>query len=277
MPSPFPGMDPYLEPHWLDVHTKLVAYAADELNRVLPDALVARTEERVAVESAWGDERVVGPDVRVFAPGAAAAAGAGATPAVAGATGATPSGVVVGTPYKLVVEMEPITERFVRILDESGRLITVIEFISPTNKRGEGLEAYLSKRRELLEGGVHLVEIDLVRQGNWRALLRPHVCPPEAVTAYWVTVRHPPGSVAYLYAAPLASRLPDVRVPLRPEDPPAVLPLQQLVEQVYANGRYGRTIDYRQPLDPPLPPEDAAWAERLLRDAGGHQPSHQLP
>jgi len=51
MKSPFPGMDPYLEAHWLDVHSRLVAYAADALNEVLPETLVARMEERVAVEA----------------------------------------------------------------------------------------------------------------------------------------------------------------------------------------------------------------------------------
>jgi len=25
MPSPFPGMDPYLEAHWGDIHTRLMA------------------------------------------------------------------------------------------------------------------------------------------------------------------------------------------------------------------------------------------------------------
>ncbi len=42
MKSPFPGMDPYLEPHWPGLHTQLVALASAELNRLLPDDLVAR-------------------------------------------------------------------------------------------------------------------------------------------------------------------------------------------------------------------------------------------
>ncbi|HVR75109.1 MAG TPA: DUF4058 family protein, partial [Planctomycetota bacterium] len=191
MKSPFPGMDPYLEPHWLDVHTKLVAYAADELNRVLPPTLVARTEERVAVESEWEVGRTIGPDVRVFSP-------ASADPANADRSGAT-----VDAPFKLVVELDPVIERFIRILDESGQLVTVIEFISPTNKWGQGLEAYREKRRQLLGAGVNLVEVDLVRQGDWRALLRPHVCPRDAFAPYRVTIRPPPGSTAYLFPAPL--------------------------------------------------------------------------
>ena len=87
MSSPFPGMDPYLEPHWLDVHTKLVTYAADELNSRLPQDLIASTEERVAVESEGGEERLVGPDVRVSEPPASATALADAT---AGAVGVAP-------------------------------------------------------------------------------------------------------------------------------------------------------------------------------------------
>src|SRR5207302_3594168 len=65
MPSPFPGMDPYLEPHWLDVHTSLVSGARDALNQRLPDDLIASAEERVAVEGEEAD-RLWGPDVQVF-------------------------------------------------------------------------------------------------------------------------------------------------------------------------------------------------------------------
>jgi hypothetical protein len=73
---------------------------------------------------------------------------------------------------------------------------------------------------------------------------------------------------ARLYPAPLRARLPDVPVPLRPEDPSVVLPLQRLVEEAYAKGRYALTLDYTAPCDPPLESEDAAWAEDLLWRAG---------
>ena len=36
------------------------------------------------------------------------------------------------------------------------------------------------------------------------------------------------------------------------------------IKEAYETGRYDRT-DYRRPLDPPLSPEDAAWAADLLR------------
>ena len=68
MKSPFPGMDPYLESHWLDVHSSLVTSARDALNEQLPDDLVASVEERIAVESEGGTDRLISPDVRVFEP-----------------------------------------------------------------------------------------------------------------------------------------------------------------------------------------------------------------
>src|SRR5438477_1977637 len=113
MNSPFPGMDPYLEPHWLDVHSKLAAYAADELNRVLPQTLVARVEERVAIETDWDVARLVGPAVRVFSPASADAGHAAKASGLAAA--------VADAPFKLLVDLEPVIQRFVRVLDESGR------------------------------------------------------------------------------------------------------------------------------------------------------------
>ncbi|HYE16865.1 MAG TPA: DUF4058 family protein, partial [Tepidisphaeraceae bacterium] len=138
MTSPFPGMDPYLEPHWRDVHAALIAETRRVLNRTLPAGLVARVEERVAIES---DDyaRGVSPDVRVFAPSTVDPdEGKG--------------GVLIRAPYKLVVEAEPSVERYVRVLDASGTLITVVEFVSPSNKLTPGLEEFRRKRSELLAG-----------------------------------------------------------------------------------------------------------------------------
>ena len=39
MPSPFPGMDPYLEAHWGDVHARLVIYISEQLQMLLPGDL----------------------------------------------------------------------------------------------------------------------------------------------------------------------------------------------------------------------------------------------
>ena len=53
-------------------------------------------------------------------------------------------------------------------------------------------------------------------------------------------------------------------MPLRKGDADAPLDLQALVDQAYRNGRYD-TLDYKADPDPPLRPDDAAWADELLR------------
>lgn len=257
--SPFPGMDPYLEPHWLDVHTKLVAYCADALNARLPEELIARTEERVAIESEEDAPRRISPDVRVLE-----AVGAGSART---ATASENGGLA---PYRLVAILEPITERFIEIIDSTGqRLVTVIEFVSPTNKRGKGLDAFIEKRDELLSGGVNVVEIDLTRSGDWRQMLGRHLCPPDARSVYRATIRVPEDPMAvYLQPISLREPLPALRIPLREGEPPIELALQPLLDQAYQNGRYARTIDYKRPPEPPLESDDAAWADELLRRAG---------
>jgi hypothetical protein len=249
MKSPFPGMDPYLEPHWPGLHTHLVSLATADLNRALPQDLVARAEERLSVETAEDVARVVSPNVTVYQPGLADVGG---------------GGLSISAPYMLVAEVEPATERFIRVLRaDDGRLITVIEMISPANKLG-GLEPYLQKRAELLFGRVHVVEIDLVRRGNWRAMLRPHVCPPEAVAPYRTTLRLGGGRIVYLYPMPLRQRLPEVPIPLRPGDKKLQLDLQSLLDRAYEIGGFDRGVDYRHPADPPLDKEDAEWAEGMV-------------
>jgi hypothetical protein len=257
MRSPFPGMDPYLESHWLDVHATLSVEARQALNRILPDGLIARVEERIAIESADDFVRPAGPDVRVFSN-------------VPGPQEAQPESVaVIDAPYRLFVDPDPITERFVRILDRGGKLITVVEFVSPWNKREPGLEDYRRKRSELLAGGVHVVEIDLVRSGNWRALMRPARCDARALSIYRAIVRTGGQSgEGYLFPIPLRETVPDIPIPLRASDAPVQLPLQSMIDTVYDGGRYDQQIDYRQPPEPPLDEQDAAWADALLSKAG---------
>lgn len=251
MKSPFPGMDPYLEPHWPGLHTQLAALATSELNSLLPNDLVARPEERLSIEFAEDPIRTVAADVIVYEPEG---------------TDLAEGGVAISAPYKLVIEAEPTTERFIRIIRaDDGRLITVIEFISPANKSGSGLEQYLKKRDEVLSGGVHVVEIDLVRRGNWRTLMRPHVCPADAVAPYRVTIRVGGRRSAYLYPITLRHPLPSISIPLRPGDAEVKLPLQPLLDEAYRSGRYGRTLNYDSHPDPPLDADDAAWVQALIK------------
>ena len=257
MKSPFPGMDPYLEQHWRDVHTHLIAYACDALNAGLPNDLVARSEERIAVQAGDQPLQVIYPDVNVKENAGVYTPSSGT------------AGLAVAEPVVMEVPGEVATERFIQIHDAAGsRVITVIEFLSPSNKRGAGLEDYQQKRSQLLEGGVHLVEIDLIRAGDWRTMVRPGVVPASLQTAYRVITRRANWRRRIEYfPISLRQRLPIIPIPLRPTDENATLDLQSLLDQVYRNGRYA-SLDYTKPCDPQIEGDDAAWAEELLKQAG---------
>ena len=252
-------MDPYLERRWLDVHSRLNTYTADALNDILPEDLAARVEERLAIGGPAGQDRDVQPDVRVFEEDDAQFSAA-----------SNESGGVAVAPFRLVADFERPTQKYVKIEDfNSGQVVTVIESISPTNKTGRGLRDYRRKRDELLAGGTNVVEVDLIRAGNWRRLLLPHVPAKEHVSAYRVVVRVPQEvEAAYLHPIGLRDRLPQIVIPLRRDDPKVTLDLQDLFDKVYVNGRYARPSTYARPPEPPLSGEDAAWAEALLKEAG---------
>jgi hypothetical protein len=258
MKSPFPGMDPYLESHWLDVHSSLVTDARNTLNQLLPEDLAASSEERVSVESSDdARDHQYYPDVRVFKPG--------------GGVKATtyeldPAGGVIVAPVRLLVQLEPMTERYIRIVETgTERLITIIEFISPSNKIGRAVKEFRANRRELLEANVSFVEVDLCRTGDWEELLHPWHCKPKDVSTYRVIVRTPgnPGE-AFLYPISLRAPLPSIAIPLRPDERMVMLDLQPLIERAYVGGRYGRRLNYRVPPEPPLEGDDAVWANELL-------------
>lgn len=249
--SPFPGMDPYLEKYWRDVHASLCVYARDALQPQIQPALFATIDERLVVEAEERPNRSVYPDVTITAQGPWPMSGGVAT---------------VGVAEPLILEDEPRTEGFIHIIEpEGGRLVTVIEFLSPTNKLpGDGQDEYLQKRREYRDAGINLVEVDLLRRGA-RIFLPRRELPPEYRTTYQACVRRAVRGRKEIYAAPLRRALPAIAIPLRKGDADAHLDLQAIIEQTYRNGAYGRRIDYTKPPDPPLDGTDAAWAEELLR------------
>lgn len=182
MPSPFPGMDPYLEQFWRDVHARLIIYAADQLQGRLPSDLRARVEERVVVEPGVSEEdRSVYPDNRVIERGRGPSAAAVAE-----------AGVAVLEPVILRLEDEPKTETFIEIIDVGSgrRVVTVIEVVSLTNKLpGDGQNKYRQKQEELRAGGVSLVEVDLLRAGRRKFGVPYHRIPVSHRTPYQVCVR----------------------------------------------------------------------------------------
>ncbi|MBM3833579.1 MAG: DUF4058 family protein [Verrucomicrobia bacterium] len=259
MKSPFPGLDPYLEMHWGDAHQSLVTCAREALQPGLPADLVARMEERVFIEKEPDRIRRLVPDVHV-----ATHPGWVARPAAERDTGT----ISVAEPIVFDLIMDPTTEGYVEIRERrGGKVITVIEFLSPANKSGEvGQEKYFQKQEEILSSDASLVEIDLVRLGR-RVLAMPQI-PAQfrndllvCISLGWVKGRRE------LYPMPLRQPLPVIPIPLRQGETRINLPLQQLADRVYAVGRFDLT-DYTVEPEPPLSPEDAAWASELLKAVG---------
>ena len=141
MKSPFPGMDPYLEKYWHEVHQSLVIYTRDLLQSQLPLPLRARIEQRVLLEEESDNWRAVYPDVHVVEFPQPSSPAAAVETAVA----------IEEEPVLITPQDEPLTEGYIEIVDaESGnRVITVIEFLSPTNKlAGWGRDQYQKKQSE---------------------------------------------------------------------------------------------------------------------------------
>ena len=164
MNSSFPGMDPFLELHWGDVHSRLITYLSDALQPHLPDDLRARIEERVFVESDLGHSRLVIPGVRVFeSTHRQGGLNSGGT-AIAELTDVEATEV---EPFVFNLHGLEITEGFIEIRERGGgRVVTVIEILSRANKfPGPGQEMYRQKQDEVLQSNASLVEIDLVRGG----------------------------------------------------------------------------------------------------------------
>jgi hypothetical protein len=259
MHSPFPGMDPYLETYWRDIHTSLMIYSRDAIQDQLPADLFARVEESVSVDTEEG-LRSVSPDVRVVE--------GHTTELEAESAGAA---VAVVEPMVVPVD-EPLTERHIEIIDvaSGGRVVTTMEFLSPSNKIPyAGRDKYVQKQKEYLAGGVNLVEVDLIRNGIFTVAVPLMNIPPRGRGTYYVCIRRAARPTkAFVYGLALREPLPAIRIPLRPTDCDVALHLQQVIDLAYDRGRYGVSIDYTVDPDPPLSPVDARWADELLRNTG---------
>lgn len=275
MRSPFPGMDPYLQRHWGDIHQRFITYSCDALQARLPGDLRARMQERVFVESPDAMRpSVFFPDIRVFERPAFARSASAARSAIAeeedleGEGGVAVEVALAADPIIMKIS-EPIFQGYIEVIDiKSGRkVITVVEVLSPINKSaGDGIRQYRDKIREMQAGQVSTVEIDLLRGGLPATSAPPGSVPDAPTTIYHASVwrAHQPGQVE-VYTAPIRHRLPTIKIPLRPEDPDAALDLQPILDRCYRNGAYD-DLDYRADPAPPLPPDDAAWADALLRE-----------
>jgi len=213
MPSPFPGMDPYLESSIpMTVHTQLSAEIARQLAPQVCPQFLALASERLVPEMG------------------------GKVPHVS-------------------VE---IRERVTR------QIITAVEVLTPTTKRGRGRDEYLLKRRRILTSTANLLEIDLVIEGE--RVPFSHPLPPAS---YFVILsRVEERAICEVWPIPLQQPLPAVPVPLRRGAVDAKLDLQLAFTTIYDVCGFDRAVDYSQPPKVSLTPEDAAWVEDRLRTAG---------
>lgn len=259
MPNPFPGMDPYLEGDlWTTVHTDLCAEIARQLAPKLRPKYVALSTRRVVLAPPDEDEGLAGqrfPDVGILssrAPGDSRGAAVTSAPLILQASFPEP------IPH-VSIEIRNVAER---------RLVTCIEVLSPTNKRGPGREEYAGKRFQILSDSAHLVEIDLLRVGTRFPTAEPLPAVPYFVFLSQAGRRHE----VEVWPVALNEPLPAVPIPLLPGDPPVFLELQQALTVVYDIIGYDELVDYTQPPPGPLTLAEADWIEEQLRRAGRRKP-----
>jgi len=252
-------MDPYIESPelWADFHGNLAPEIQGRLNPLIQPKYVARLTPYVTYEVVEiGETRRIRPDLGVWH-----------VPALPGGAQA---GAAVITPPKAEsrVPLEiPLTLNRVQIRTTADQvLVPVIEILSPLNKRPthEAFAEYRPKRRDLLRSAVHLVEIDLLREGE-----RPPLDAPIPAAPYYVLLsRADMRPKVEVWPIQFAEPLPVVPVPLLEPDPDVPLDLGGAVQAVYERGGYASQIDYRRPPPaPPLAPGEAEWLDGLLRPA----------
>lgn len=224
MPSPFPGMDPYLEHPklWGPFQHQLLAC----LYQIILPGLVDRYRARVG-------SRTYTSEMALFTS----------------------------------VVREEHAEEFIEVRNRAdGRLVTLLEVVSPANKTTPaGRAAYLEKRKDAVAQRAGVVEIDLVTQGK-PTLTYSRDGLPEYDYAVTVTRATAPDRYE-IYTATLQKRLPKFKVPLAPDDRDALLDLQAAFTRAYDLGNFAAQIDYACPPPPDVPLSDAneAWLDLTLK------------
>ena len=259
MPSPFPGMNPYLEQPavWQDFHQRLITYSSAKLSGQVRPQFYVKIEESVFIHEPSGDERrkLLGrPDVSLTKnPRKSRSDTGGVAIAEAPATD-------IATLIARIPDHDIEKHSYVEIRDrQSHDLVTLIEVLSPSNKHyGPDREQYMSKRALLLHSHVSVVEIDLLRGGPRLPLTGVPPCD------YCCMVSRPAmRPEVQVWAVSLRDRLPTIPIPLNGLVPDATLNLQELLHEVYDAAGYEDYL-YGSPPEPPLLEEAAMWANSLI-------------
>jgi hypothetical protein len=262
MPGPFPGMDPYLEsPYlWQGFHGFVIGEITQELNAGLPPGLAANAEERVYIAPL---ERSIIPDIHVVAVDREAGTSRHGSAVL---DRAEDHGFIASYP-----DEEPELFIAIRSLENWDEVVTIIEILSPSNKRegSVGRSAYVAKQRDTLHSHTNLMEVDLLRGGVHTAAAPKEDLARHGEWHYLITVHRPVRAWHFEYwFSRLQNPLPDVKVPLTEGLADFNLPLQAAFDRAYDKGPYKRRIDYRR--DPPVDFDEATlrWIDRWLKERG---------
>lgn len=258
MPSPFPGMDPYLEDHtlWPDVHNRFISVMGELLLPALRPAYFVQIEERVYVTDEFDPARkLIIPDLAISETHLGSA-----TDRFTSESGAAL--MVQPVPVTVVID-EEIHEPRLEIIDVGSRkVVTVIELLSPANKvpGSEGMRSFADKRKSVLLSDAHWIEIDLLRGGGRIPINGNYDASDYRVHLSRTTER--PQSWVWQFS--LSQRLPKIPIPLRQEHAEAELDLQSVLNLIYERAGYDLILNYLQEPRPPFRESQLAWAAEML-------------
>ncbi len=255
MPSPFPGMDPYLEvPHlWGNFHDSFLTYSRDAINDALPSGYVAMINQRVELVERDGESpHPPGPDFFVVAEPRATRNSHAEAPGVATLDPVTIPATYLDEERQMFLEVLWVPER---------RVVTVVELLSPSNKDHRDRNRYLAKRDDVLHSPANLVELDLLRAGRRVPLDRR----PPSADYYAFIYRADRRPDCHVYGWTVRDRLPVLPLPLDPGRIEPLIDYQALFELTYHRARFAELIDYQQEPPAPLSDEARAWAAEVAR------------
>jgi hypothetical protein len=256
MQSPFPGMDPYLEHPalWPDVHNRLIAALADDLSERVAPRYYVGLERRTYLLKADDLVFVGRPDLAV--------APTSGPPAVA---------LQPTTTSTLVLEVDvpmqdEVSENFLEIHEvKTGKLITIVELLSPVNKlHKQGREEYERKRGYVFRSWTSLVEIDLLRAGEPMPVIGAQVKSDYRLLVSQGTHRPRAALMAFMLRQPI----PAFTLPLLPDDEEPEVTLNHILHDLYRRARFDLRLDYTQPPVPSLSEADRVWAQELIQASG---------
>ena len=235
-------MNPYLEGDlWSSIHSEMNTWMVDQISEQLPAPYVALSERDVVLETILDEPNDVSykPDIRVDKQ---------AVDIIQSRRAARTSNSVTPTATLPVMKEQEHEIPFIKILRPKDRgLITVIELISPANKRSDGRTQFLKKRNDLRRQGVHFLEIDLIRRGS-RTLSQPDLPKSDYLAALH---RAEEGSVD-VWAFSVKEPIPVLPVPLAVGDADVELYLQPILDRMYKRRRLWMLVDYQKAPPPPV-------------------------